>query len=90
MFTYNLRLHMKKKINPLSSIDIMNDNFYKYIREYEQEKQFDFNIFNEVAFNNYIENFKHDFQEEDTDSYLFYDEDDDIFSDIDSESEIDD
>lgn len=81
---------MKKKINPLSSIDIMNDNFYKYIREYEQEKQFDFNIFNEVAFNNYIENFKHDFQEEDTDSYLFYDEDDDIFSDIDSESEIDD
>tara|TARA_Y100000389_G_C17082302_1_gene327223 strand:+ start:216 stop:461 length:246 start_codon:yes stop_codon:yes gene_type:complete len=81
---------MKKKINPLSSIDIMNDNFYKYIREYEQEKQFDFNIFNEVAFNNYIENFKHDFQEEDTDSYSFYDEDDDIFSDIDSESEIDD
>ena len=90
MFTYNLREHMRKKINPLSSIDIIDDNFYKYIREYEQAKQFDFNIFNEIAFDNYIENFNHDLSEEE-DSYLYYDyvddDDDDLFSDIDSESE---
>lgn len=86
MFTYNLRLHMRKKTNPLSHIDIIDDDFYKYIREYEQEKQFDFNIFDKIAFNNYIENFNHDIVEEDT--YVFYD--DDIYSEIDSDSETED
>lgn len=86
MFTYNLRLHMKNKTNPLSFIDIMDDDFYKYIREYEQEKQFDFNIFDEIAFNNYIENFN-DIKDDDT--YSFYDEEEltDIESDLESETE---
>lgn len=83
MFTYNLRLHMKRKTNPLSFIDIMDDDFYKYIREYEQEKQFDFNIFDEIAFNNYIENFN-DKQEDDT--YSFYDDEEEL-TDIESETE---
>lgn len=83
MFTYNLRLHMKKKTNPLSFIDIMDDDFYKYIREYEQEKQFDFNIFDEIAFNNYIENFN-DIKDDDT--YSFYDEEEEL-SDLESETE---
>lgn len=86
MFTYNLRLHMKRKTNPLSFIDIMDDDFYKYIREYEQEKQFDFNIFDEIAFNNYIENFN-DKQEDDT--YSFYDDEEEL-TDIETESETDD
>lgn len=84
MFTYNLRLHMKKKTNPLAFIDIMDDNFYKYIREYEQEKQFDFNIFDEIAFDNYIENFYEDNTEED--SYLFYDEEEEL-TDLESETD---
>ena len=83
MFTYNLRLHMKRKTNPLSFIDIMDDDFYKYIREYEQEKQFDFNIFDEIAFNNYIENFN-DKQEDDT--YSFYDDEEEL-TDIESETD---
>lgn len=87
MFTYNLRLHMKNTINPLSFIDIMDDDFYEYIREYEQEKQFDFNIFDEIKFNNYIENFNHDIQEDDT--YSFYDDEElmDIQSDLESETD---
>ena len=83
MFTYNLRLHMKKNINPLSFIDIMDDDFYQFVREYEQEKQFDFNIFDDIAFNNYIQNFNHDIQEDDT--YSFYDEEE--LTDIESETD---
>ncbi len=86
MFTYNLRLHMKRKTNPLSFIDIMDDDFYKYIREYEQEKQFDFNIFDEIAFNNYIENFN---DKQDDDTYSFYDDEEEL-TDIETESETDD
>ena len=88
MFTYNLRLHMKKNINPLSFIDIMDDDFYQFVREYEQEKQFDFNIFDEIKFNNYIENFNHDIQEDDT--YSFYDDEEeltDIETDLESETD---
>tara|TARA_Y100000389_G_scaffold187081_1_gene208130 strand:- start:891 stop:1124 length:234 start_codon:yes stop_codon:yes gene_type:complete len=77
---------MKRKTNPLSFIDIMDDDFYKYIREYEQEKQFDFNIFDEIAFNNYIENFN---DKQDDDTYSFYDDEEEL-TDIETESETDD
>ena len=64
---------------------IEHDDFFNYIREYEQENTHSFDINDETLYNNYLDNFIH---EDEDDSFVYYDDDDDVLSQY--ESDIDD